>query len=236
MPLDTLPVELRLHIYEYLPELRVNRHKSVAPHTPLTPGICRASTWLRRETLPIYARNAHFGIQADNNAYPKGNRVPIWLSTLNDSIKHVQSFQLSRHWVTNGPPTRGQGHVGFYIFFERRSEDRWKLSGGTYPLIHDARARRGETVLCLLRVLHQTVLVEGLELRGEKAQLRREDVEGIAAAMDLVATRPFTADFLADQSEEGRESRRKALEGLEGALYALWPEWSGSRASQQDRV
>ncbi|KAK0264791.1 hypothetical protein B0A54_07670 [Friedmanniomyces endolithicus] len=231
MPLDTLPVELRLHVYEYLPELRINRHESVAPHTPLTPGICRASTWLRRETLPIYARNAHFGIQADDNAYPKGNRVQIWLSTLNDSIKHVQSFQLSRHWATNGPPTRGQGHVGFYIFFECRSEDRWKVSGGTYPLIHDGRAGRGETLLRLLRVLKQTVLIRGVELRGEKPQLRREDVEGIAAAMDLVARRPFPADPLADQRAEGREARRKALEDLESALYALWPEWSGSRAS-----
>ncbi|KAK0878820.1 hypothetical protein LTR87_007416 [Friedmanniomyces endolithicus] len=202
MPLDTLPVELRLHIYEYLPELRVNRHETVAPHTPLTPGICRASTWLRRETLPIYARNAHFGIQADNNAYPKGNRVQIWLNTLNDSVKHVQSFQLSRFWVTSGPPTRGQGHVGFYIFFERRSEDRWK-----------------------------TVLVEGLELRGEKPQLRREDVERVAAAMDLIASRPFTSNAFADQSEEGRDAWSKALEDLESDLYALWPKWSGARAS-----
>ncbi|KAK1082926.1 hypothetical protein LTR33_003576 [Friedmanniomyces endolithicus] len=202
MPLDTLPVELRLHIYEYLPELRVNRHETVAPHTPLTPGVCRASTWLRRETLPIYARNAHFGIQADNNAYPKGNRVQIWLNTLNDSVKHVQSFQLSRFWVTSGPPTRGQGHVGFYIFFERRSEDRWK-----------------------------TVLVEGLELRGEKPQLRREDVERVAAAMDLIASRPFTSNAFADQSEEGRDAWSKALEDLESDLYALWPKWSGARAS-----
>ncbi|KAK0940587.1 hypothetical protein LTR29_007909 [Friedmanniomyces endolithicus] len=202
MPLDTLPVELRLHIYECLPELRVNRHETVAPHTPLTPGICRASTWLRRETLPIYARNAHFGIQADNNAYPKGNRVQIWLNTLNDSVKHVQSFQLSRYWVTSGPPTRGQGHVGFYIFFERRSEDRWK-----------------------------TVLVEGLELRGEKPQLRREDVERVAAAMDLIASRPFTSNAFADQSEEGRDAWSKALEDLESDLYALWPKSSGARAS-----
>ncbi|KAK0250255.1 hypothetical protein B0A54_01469 [Friedmanniomyces endolithicus] len=231
MPLDTLPVELRLHIYEYLPELRVNRHETVAPHTPLTPGICRASTWLRRETLPIYARNAHFGIQADNNAYPKGNRVQIWLNILNDSVKHVQSFQLSRYWVTNGPPTRGQGHVGFYIFFERRSEDRWKVSGGTYPLVYDPRARRGETVLRLLRVLYQTVLVEGLELRGEKPQLRREDVERVAAAMDLIASRPFALNTFADQSEEGRDAWSKALDDLESDLYALWPKWSGVRAS-----
>ncbi|TKA51334.1 hypothetical protein B0A55_12474 [Friedmanniomyces simplex] len=226
MPLDALPVELRLHIYQYLPELRPGRHETVAPHIPLTPGICRASKWLRRETLPLYAGNAHFSLQTDEDAYPKGNRVSIWLDALGSdkASKHVRSFQLSRHWSIK-EPTRWQGHVGFYFRLER-VVDRWQTSAGTYPIANDTRGLRAESVRLLLRVVRETVISD-VEAR-ERRRLRRSDVECIAAAMDVVASRPFSP-YDTEQSEEGRRRRRKAMADLEGALCTAMPK-SGSQA------
>ncbi|KAK5742601.1 hypothetical protein LTR17_003132 [Elasticomyces elasticus] len=189
MSLETLPVELRLQIYQHVPELRPRRHETVAPHIALTPGICRASRWLRAETLPVYASDAQFSIQADEDAYPAGDRVAIWMRVLGESLRHVRSVQLSRHWIMNRP-TRGQGHVGFYLRLER-IDGHWKLSTGTYPVANDLRAMRIGQVTLMNRVIQDTV-VKGIESRPRK-QPTRLDMERIAAAMRAVASRSFLA-------------------------------------------
>jgi len=218
MPFDTLPAELRLHVYQYLPELQTGRQETVAPLVALTPGICRASKWLREETLPLYAGNASFHIQADQDAYPKGDRVNIWLGALGDAIKHVRNFNLSRHWTINGP-TRWQGHVGFYFRMERVS-DQWRASAGTYPVAHDLRGMRAESVELLQHVIRE-VVIQPIHSR-DKPQLQHSDVQFIAAAMDVIATRPISA-FDTEQSEAGRQRRRKAWMEMERGLYALSP-------------
>ena len=212
----TLPTELRLQIYQYLPQLLPGRHDSVGPHLAPTPPICRVNRLLKSETLPLYAANTHFAIQADEDAYPEGDRVSLWLLALGDCVKHVQSFQLSRHWKF-ALPTRGQGHVGFYLRLQFEGGE-WGCRAGTYPIAKDSRGLRAESVELLQSVLREKV-VKVLMLRETK-QLCTADVKLVATAMDIVATHPVSP-FDTEQSEPGRQRRRKAWSEMERKLLAL---------------
>lgn len=115
MSLTTLPAELRLRIYEYIPELLPNVHHNIPPHSPLTPAICRASTVLRRETLPIYAADSRFQVCIDDSPGLWNRRIDCWISALGPvALSRIGSLQLSRNWRML-QPQRWQGHVGFYI-------------------------------------------------------------------------------------------------------------------------
>ncbi|KAK3116314.1 hypothetical protein LTR53_003441 [Teratosphaeriaceae sp. CCFEE 6253] len=219
MPLGTLPAELRLHIYSYLPELQAGHHQTVAPYATLTPGVCRASRWLRQETLLLHVSNAQFSIQADLDTFPKVDRVGIWLRALGDAIRHVRSINLSRHWVVN-TPTRWEGHVGFYFRMDRIGNE-WRTSAGTYPICNDATAMRMVSVRLLQHFVREAVL-QTVE-RREKSQLRQSDVELIAAAMNVVATRPLSV-YDTEQGEAGGHGQSRAWTDLERGLWALTPE------------
>ncbi|EMC97192.1 hypothetical protein BAUCODRAFT_23554 [Baudoinia panamericana UAMH 10762] len=218
MSLLSLPAELRLQIYQNLPHLRPGRSETVAPRIAITPAISRVNCKLRQESLPIYAENAHFFIQADEESLPASDRVAAWLFALGSAIKHVRSFQLSRHWI-GSHPTRWQGHVGFYVRLERL-DDAWQVKAGTYPIAGDIRAMRAESVELLQYVVRQNVVLP-LNMR-DKPELQAQDVQFVAAAIAVVATHPISA-VDTEQSVAGGQRRRKAWSQLEGALLALKP-------------
>ncbi|KAK4569934.1 hypothetical protein LTR86_002904 [Recurvomyces mirabilis] len=207
MSLLGLPAELRNAIYQYLEELQPGRHETVAPNVKLTPRICRASRWLRQETLPLYG---------DEDCYPEGDRISLWLETLGDAIKHVRSFQISRHWNIS-QPTRYQGHVGFYLRMELIGHV-WQMRGGTYPVVKDRSGMRMESVELLQYAVRENVL--GFLNGRERQQLHQLDIRYIASAMDLVALHPIST-FDLQQSEAGRQGRRRIWSNMEEALMAL---------------
>jgi len=216
MSLSALPAELRNEIYQYLEELQPGRHETVAPNVKLTPRICRASRWLRQETLPLYVGNCNFTIQADEDVYPEGDRVSLWLDTLGNAIKHIRSFQISRHWNIS-QPTRHQGHMGFYLRLEL-SGPMWQMRGGTYPVVKDRSGMRMESVELLQFAVRENVL--RFVIDREKQQLTVPDVRYIAAAMEVVASHPISTYDL-QQSEAARQSRRRIWSNMEKALFAL---------------
>lgn len=119
MSLLSLPVELRLRIYDYLPELLPNFHHNILPHNQLTPAISRVNTIIRRETLPIYATNSVFAVCIDNSPEFWKRRIDSWLAALGQpAISRIRSLQISRHWIML-QPQRWQGHAGFYVRIDR---------------------------------------------------------------------------------------------------------------------
>ncbi|KAM3417659.1 hypothetical protein BST61_g5895 [Cercospora zeina] len=127
MSLLTLPAELRLRVYDYLPDLQPNRIETLTAHSALTPAISRVNTLLRHETLSIFTSNSTFTAALDDGApfWPK--RLTTWMNSLSPplpspttaaALSLIRSLQLSRHW--NIPaPMRWQGHVGFYVRVEK---------------------------------------------------------------------------------------------------------------------
>lgn len=120
MSLLGLPTELRLRIYEFLPELQPERYETITAYSKLTPSICRACHILRRETLPVFSNNSLFAMQIDDAGHIWNNRISRWLDALgSEAIGRIRSLQISRHWSLPRP-MRWQGHVGFYLRVERR--------------------------------------------------------------------------------------------------------------------
>lgn len=112
----TLPPELRLRIYHFLPQLQPNRYETVTAYSKLTPSICRASCTLRRETLPIYASNSIFAVQLDDASLDWTARIATFLAGLGAlSISRIRSLQISRHWCIPQPVGRSQILVTVYL-------------------------------------------------------------------------------------------------------------------------
>ncbi|KAF2212037.1 hypothetical protein CERZMDRAFT_97953 [Cercospora zeae-maydis SCOH1-5] len=134
MSLLTLPAELRLRIYDYLPDLQPKRIESLTAHSALTPPISRVNTLLRHETLSIFTSNSSFTAAMDDGAQFWLKRLTTWMNSLSPtaSLSRIRSLQLSRHW--NIPaPMRWQGHVGFYVRVERPRPKRATTTTTTKP-------------------------------------------------------------------------------------------------------
>ncbi|CAK1366198.1 hypothetical protein CB0940_09377 [Cercospora beticola] len=131
MSLLTLPAELRLRIYDYLPDLQPNRIETLTAYSNLTLAISRVNTLLRYETLIIFTSNSNFTIAMDDGPQFWLKRLTTWMNSLSPiPLSRVRSLQLSRHW--NIPaPMRWQGHSGFYIRMER---PRLKSEVKTFPI------------------------------------------------------------------------------------------------------
>jgi hypothetical protein len=116
----SLPTELRLRIYDLLPELKKDRIETVTAYSScLTPAVCRTSTLLRRETLPIFAANSLFSFPIDDAPGLWARRVECWTQALGPAaISRVRSLQFSQHWKIT-QPMRWMRHVGFYLRVER---------------------------------------------------------------------------------------------------------------------
>lgn len=114
MSLLTLPAELRLRIYDYLPQLTRSEHQEIWLNTELTPPICCVNSILRRETLPIYATNSTFAISMDDSPQKWKSRIDCLILALGPAMSRVGCLKLSRHWRIL-QPQRNQRHVGFYI-------------------------------------------------------------------------------------------------------------------------
>ncbi|EME43168.1 hypothetical protein DOTSEDRAFT_131877, partial [Dothistroma septosporum NZE10] len=92
MSLLSLPAELRLRIYDYLPELQ-HRHETISSYSKLTPSICQVCRTVRYETTPILAANSDFLIDIDGSPSFWHNRISTWLAALvPGSISHVRSL------------------------------------------------------------------------------------------------------------------------------------------------
>ncbi|KAK3686320.1 hypothetical protein LTR37_019958, partial [Vermiconidia calcicola] len=218
MGLLDLPPEIRLQIYDYLPDFSPGRNETVGPNVRLTPALCRAgSRVLREEALPLYAKTSSFIIQTDDNF----NRVDAWLQALaaGDALSKVQSLQLSRHWKIK-QPSRWQGHVGFYVRVHLHDKT-WQCTAGTYPFANDTRGMRLESVELLCSIVRQRL--------GQLGGLSRSDVEFIVEAMDIVASHPVST-FDSEQSEDGRRRRRDMYTTMERHLMALCSQSSNGRA------
>lgn len=114
MSLLTLPAELRLRIYDFLPDLRHNVHQEVLPGTELRPSICCVNSILRRETLPIYAADSMFEIRMDDSPRVWQGRIDAWISAQGSTISQIKSLRISCHWKIL-QPQRNERHVGFYV-------------------------------------------------------------------------------------------------------------------------
>ncbi|CAK3838271.1 Hypothetical predicted protein [Lecanosticta acicola] len=120
MSLLGLPTELRLRIYEFLPELAPDRYETVTAYSKITPSICRVSRILRYETVPVFASGSQFAVQIDDAGDGWYDRLSCWLDALGpEAISRIRSLQISRHWCIP-KPLRWQGHVGFYMRIEQR--------------------------------------------------------------------------------------------------------------------
>lgn len=157
MALSTLPSELRLRIYDYLPDIADGRSVAVTDASRLVPPICRTSRQIHQETIPIYAENTHFAIDTSEDSQEGASLLSSWLAALRPSgVRCIRSLQLSRHWNAL-QPTRWQGHVGFYVKLEKGPGE-WRCSTGTYPVARDTRGMRLESIELLRHVVRQKVL------------------------------------------------------------------------------
>ncbi|KAK3717861.1 hypothetical protein LTR37_005633, partial [Vermiconidia calcicola] len=209
MGLLDLPPEIRLQIYDHLPDFSPGSNETVGQNVRLTPALCRTgSRVLREEALPLYAKTSSFIIQTDDNF----NRVGAWLQALaaGEALSKVQSLQLSRHWKIK-QPSRWQGHVGFYVRVHLHDKT-WQCTAGTYPFANDIRGMRLESVELLCSIVRQRL--------GQLGGLSRSDVEFIVEAMDIVASHPVST-FDSEQSEDGRRRRRDMYTTMERHLMAL---------------
>ena len=249
-----VPTELRIHIFSYVPDLCYGRHETVGPNVRLTPAICRANHTLRRDALLLYAKTSFFIIQSDDSCdrvhSSNETRVSIWLNTLGDrALSYVENLQLSRHWKLK-QPSRWQGHVGFYVRLQLLDK-KWQVTAGTYPVAHDIRGMRAESV-DLLRYLISQRLQSSSKV-GSEMGLSRPDIEFITEAMDIVASHPIstfdtessqagwqrprgwwdvapshtTSAYDMQQSEAGKQQRRGIWDEMEQQLLALQASGSG---------
>lgn len=214
----SLPAELRLRIYDYLPDLAPGRHQDISARNPLAPPICRVSQQLRRETLPVYAANADFHIPTDSGQHDGADPLTCWLEALGPpGLGSIRCLQLSWHWVSL-QPERWQSHVGFYVRLQKGHDGGWKCSTGTYPVAKDVRGMRLESIELLQQVVRARVL-RSLSLR-EGYGLIMADVCFVTDAMRIVAEHRISSHDT-EQSEGGRKRRRSIWAGMEKQLFEL---------------
>lgn len=209
--LQALPPELIAHILTHGADFQPNRSLiTIGPNIPLTPPTSRVSHVLRQESLLLYAKTQSFAIQTDGPT----DRVHAWLDALGpEAVAKVTRLHLSAHWRL-ARPSRGEGHVGFYVrllWLDARRT--WSVSAGTYPIANDRRGMRVESVELLRRAVEERLSRQG---KG----LSREGVEFVVRAMDVVAGRPVEGVGM-EESEEGRMARRRIWEDMEGELSGL---------------
>lgn len=212
-PFLNLPAELRLQIYSWIDGLGQGTpvYITLARSKPLTPAICRTNRLLRRETIPIYASSSAFNVDISSLTETGRQRVGVWLAGLGSELKKVNDIKFSRAWDISHP-TRGCGHVGFYLNLTRSDPrkagiDRhvtvngspWVCERGTYPVFRDKRGMRFESVdllhLFVLACVHSregrpgwcSVAGEESGSMGSSFQLRHGDIELIISLMDVVA-------------------------------------------------
>ncbi|KAF7191881.1 hypothetical protein HII31_06926 [Pseudocercospora fuligena] len=209
MSLLSIPPELRLRIYDYLPDLQLNNLKNFSGHTSLTPPVSRTCHLLRQETIPIYASNSQFIFNIDDSSTLWSRGTQIWAQLLSnyDSLTRVRSIYLSQHWRIP-QPMRWQGHPGFYLLLERRkaaecnttaesfpkawssrfvlaqTSGLWTVTTGTYPVSKDVRGMRLESVELLASTIRKHFGDSDCE------GLVPDDVNFLMQAMDIVATHP----------------------------------------------
>lgn len=217
MGLLDLPAELRLQIFEHLPDLKYGRHEAVGPNYRITPAICRVSHSLRKETLPLYAKTSSFIIETNDVVYNSNNRVQAWLAALGETaISYVQDLQLSRQWKAEKPQP-WHHHDGFYVRFQL-IDNVWKCTGGTYPIANDIRGMRSESVDLLRWIVLQRL--RKLTTEDETGGLSRSDVDFIVEAMGIVSSHPIST-YNTDQSESGRKRRMEIWYSMERKLLDL---------------
>ncbi|KAF2766800.1 hypothetical protein EJ03DRAFT_259583, partial [Teratosphaeria nubilosa] len=208
-----LPAELRLRIYDFLPDLWPGRHEVVGGSINITPPICRTCTLLRTETVPVFAGNAHFAIQA---ARPDiETTVRRWLCEIGPAgVKKLQSLQWRCHWNL-AMPTRGEGHVGFYLRLERTAEDQWLCATGTSPIARDSRGMRLESVELLRDTAKQHL--GSTMLTRKHHHLTAPDILRMLEAVRIVADHPMPA-FDPDRSDLARQCRHDIWSSMEREL------------------
>lgn len=254
MSLLGLPPELRLRIYDHLQDFDHAHRKNVTISSGgvLTPTLSRTNCLLRRETLPLYARSAHFALPLEERSahgQARHDSIHVWLDALGETgIAKVQSLLLSQHWQIT-QPTRWQTHVGFYLRLEHAtpvSDDPaesagWRCSTGTYPIANDMRGMRLESVELLQRhvmaylgAVHQERQPRGLEPAPRArviSSLARSDLHFIMEAMRTVARHPISTYDL-NQDQQGRQSRRGTFVKMEDELTELGRSY-GLQSAQQ---
>ena len=219
MPILDLPPELRLRIYDFIPDLRLWRYETVAPNTRLTPAISRVNRQLRHETLPIYAANAHFSVQANSHSKYEHDPVTAWLQALGPlGLRHVRSIQLSQHWNLTHP-TRGVGHEGFYIRLEKTADGVWQCTSGTYPVAKDTREMRLESVELLEERIKHNVL-QPMSLRDRRT-LTASDLTYIISATGVVASHPIPAYDILQRKADRKRHHHSVWTEMERQLHAL---------------
>ncbi|EGP85084.1 uncharacterized protein MYCGRDRAFT_95302 [Zymoseptoria tritici IPO323] len=234
MSLLGLPAELRLRIYDFLPELQQDRIETVTPYSShQTPSICRVSQIFHRETLPIYTANSLFSFPIDDAPETWARQVESWILALGPSaISRVRSIQFSQHWnITQ--PMRWMRHVGFYLRIERsKSSDissrtgldqsagfndawadhfvkpsrvsDWQVTSGTYPMARDARARRLQSVELLAQTTEAYFRTRGAQ--EHSTGLSPGDVWFLMQAVNIVASHAIPYyDFNESGNDRGRE-------------------------------
>lgn len=212
MGLLDLPTELRMQIFEYLPELSYGREETIGPNVRLTPPICRVCHLLKYETLPLYAKTTSFIIQTDTQT-----RLQVWLAVLGDTgLSNVENLQLSKNWKLK-IPVAWSGQIGFYLRL-RMINGIWNVTAGTYPRANDMSGMRLESVDLLRHVIMRRLRPP--TAWTEKKLLTRGDLEFVVDAMKIVASHPIPT-FETDQSEWAGKTRRQFWDRMEGKLLAL---------------
>ncbi|KAI5365483.1 hypothetical protein Slin14017_G053730 [Septoria linicola] len=256
MSLLTIPVELRLRIYDYLPDLQVNNVlQALTPYSKLTPPVCRVNNVLRHETLSVFAANSNFMAFMDDEALLWSKRLSCWMTGLgSEALSRVRTLQLGRHWKIP-TPMRFQGNVGFYVKVERpkrismrsaakaisisssmesfpaawsdrfvsgvQDDGDWVVTAGTYPYSKDLRGMRLESVE-LLAIHIRTYLIAS---RGQAADdgeigLKRDDVEFIIQAMDIIASHPIST-YQLTTTGSSTEQQQQTWSAMSRKLSAL---------------
>lgn len=222
MSLLDLPTELRMQIFEYLPDLRYGREETIGPNIRLTPPICRVCRLLKYETLPLYAKTSSFVIQTDTN-----KRLEVWLQALGDvGLSNVENLQLSKNWKIK-TPVAGQRQIGFYLRL-RMIRNIWNVTAGTYPRANDMSGMRLESVDLLRHIMMRRLRPPSAWI--EKKILTRRDLDFIVAAMEVVASHPIPS-FDTEQSEWARRARRQVWDSMEKGLLALQDQQNEEQSS-----
>ncbi|KAK4501860.1 hypothetical protein PRZ48_007669 [Zasmidium cellare] len=251
MSLLSIPTELRLHIYTFLPDLQPTTHE-LRPNTKLTPSITRVCQTLRHEVLPIFASNTTFHIPL--GAQPTSLRLQTWLSALGpNSIPKIRSLTISRHW-TIPQPLRWQRHVGFYVKIERRkprkftskssvnstssfrpewnerfvrplTEGIWEVTAGTYPVARDIRGMRLESVELLAEVIRHRLHVPtplAQQSSGNEHDLGLNEADVNFVVSAMDAVASHPiSTYDIDQAESARRRRHETWMEMEQQLRAL---------------
>ncbi|KAK3723731.1 hypothetical protein LTR37_001612 [Vermiconidia calcicola] len=117
--LTPLPAEVRNRIYSFAVP-----HNGQYFHKSLSPGICRTSRKLRRETLPVWRGNNSFLYYYTKPTIPESG-MPSFDPGFNIGIKHIQSLQLvmsiQEHYSTWKADIPRHGGWGFEVRVNGRS-------------------------------------------------------------------------------------------------------------------